>query len=51
VGDDERDVQASHAAGMAPVVALYGYLGDGKPPSEWGAQAYIEHPLELLNLL
>jgi len=51
VGDDERDVQASHAAGMIPVVALYGYLGDGKPPSEWGAQAYIEHPLELLNLL
>jgi phosphoglycolate phosphatase len=51
VGDDERDVQASHAAGMTPVVALYGYLGDGKPPREWGADAYIEHPLELLNLL
>jgi phosphoglycolate phosphatase len=51
VGDDERDVQASHAAGMTPVVALYGYLGDGKPPREWGADAYIEHPLELLKLL
>jgi len=51
VGDDERDVQASHAAGMTPVVALYGYLGDGKPPREWGAHAYIEHPLQLLKLL
>jgi phosphoglycolate phosphatase len=51
VGDDERDVQASQAAGMTPVVALYGYLGDGKPPREWGAQAYIAHPLELLSLL
>jgi len=51
VGDDERDVQASQAAGMTPVVALYGYLGDGKPPREWGARTYIEHPLELLNLL
>ncbi|HTS51751.1 MAG TPA: HAD-IA family hydrolase [Burkholderiales bacterium] len=51
VGDDERDVQASHAAGMTPVVALYGYLGNGKPPHEWGAGAYIEHPLQLLNLL
>jgi N-acetyl-D-muramate 6-phosphate phosphatase len=51
VGDDERDVQASHAAGMTPVVALYGYLGDGKPPQEWGADAYIEHPLKLLKLL
>jgi N-acetyl-D-muramate 6-phosphate phosphatase len=51
VGDDERDVQASQAAGMTPVVALYGYLGDGRPPQEWGARAYIEHPLELLKLL
>jgi len=51
IGDDERDVQASTAAGMTPVVALYGYLGDGRPPHEWGADAYIEHPLELLNLL
>jgi len=51
VGDDERDVQASHAAGMTPIVALYGYLGAGKPPREWGAKAYIEHPLELLKLL
>jgi phosphoglycolate phosphatase len=51
VGDDERDVQASHAADMTPVVALYGYLGDGKPPQEWGAEAYIEHPLKLLKLL
>jgi len=51
VGDDERDVQASRAAGMTPVVALYGYLGDGRPPREWGADAYIEDPLKLLKLL
>ena len=51
VGDDERDVQAGHAAGMTPVVALYGYLGEDKPPQEWGADLYIEHPLDLLNLL
>ena len=36
---------------MTPVVALYGYLGDGKPPQEWDADAYIEHPLKLLKLL
>lgn len=51
VGDDERDVQASRAAGMTSVVALYGYLGSGKPPQEWGAEAYINHPLNLLKLL
>jgi N-acetyl-D-muramate 6-phosphate phosphatase len=51
VGDDERDVQAANAAGMTPVVALYGYLGDGKAPQDWGAALYIDQPLDLLNLL
>ena len=51
VGDDERDVQASVAAGMTPVVALYGYLGDGNPPAAWGATHHIERPAELLSVL
>ena len=51
VGDDERDVQAGHAAGMVPIVALYGYLGADKPPRQWGAEHYISAPLDLLNLL
>jgi phosphoglycolate phosphatase len=51
VGDDERDVQASRAAGMTSVVALYGYLGDGAPPTAWGADHHIERPLDLLSLL
>lgn len=51
LGDDERDIQAGRAAAMVPVAALYGYLGDGNPPSAWGAAHQIEHPLDLLNLL
>jgi N-acetyl-D-muramate 6-phosphate phosphatase len=51
VGDDERDIQAGHAAGMVPIVALYGYLGADKPPQQWGADLYISTPLDLLNLL
>lgn len=51
VGDDERDIQAGHAAGMLPIVALYGYLGADKPPQQWGADLYISTPLDLLNLL
>jgi len=51
LGDDERDVVAGLAAGMIPVVALYGYLGDGKPPGTWGATRMIEHPVQLLHLL
>jgi 2-phosphoglycolate phosphatase len=51
IGDDERDVQAGLAAGVVPIVALYGYLGVDRPPQEWGAQHYISAPLDLLNLL
>ena len=51
VGDDERDVQAGHAAGMNVVVVRYGYLGNGRPPEEWGADLYVDAPGELVPVL
>jgi 2-phosphoglycolate phosphatase len=48
VGDDRRDVEAGIAAGMTPVVALYGYL-HGADPHDWGADWMIEQPLHLLD--
>jgi len=51
VGDDERDVQAGHAAGMPVVVARYGYLGNGTPPEQWGADGFIDAPEDLLGVL
>jgi phosphoglycolate phosphatase len=51
VGDDHRDVQAAHAAGMQCLVAGYGYLGDGAPPSEWGGLAIIAHPEEVMRFV
>jgi N-acetyl-D-muramate 6-phosphate phosphatase len=50
IGDDERDIHAALAANMTPVVARYGYLGNGNPPQQWGAQHYIDTPTELLGL-
>ncbi len=47
VGDDERDVQAARAAGMPVVVAAYGYLGAGSPPSQWKADALCNSPAEI----
>jgi phosphoglycolate phosphatase len=47
VGDDERDVQAARAAGMPVVVAGYGYLGEGPPPSMWNADGILNSPAEL----
>ncbi len=51
VGDDERDIVAGRAAGMATVAATYGYLGTGTDIAQWGAQAEIKSPLALLQLL
>jgi phosphoglycolate phosphatase len=51
VGDDHRDVQAAHAAGMGCLVAGYGYLGDGVPPEEWGGLAIISHPLQVRDFV
>lgn len=51
VGDDERDVVAGLAAGMATVAATYGYLGSNKEVGLWGAHAHIADPLDLLGLL
>ncbi len=51
VGDDERDVQAGRAAGVATVAARYGYLGPGADVSTWMADAIIDAPAQLLKLL
>lgn len=51
VGDDERDIMAGKAAGMKTVAACYGYLGSAADTSNWGADAHINSPLELLKLL
>ncbi len=51
LGDDLRDVEASLAAGMLPIIAGYGYLGNDQPPETWGAKYLIDHPQDLLSYL
>ncbi|MFN2643368.1 MAG: HAD family hydrolase [Burkholderiales bacterium] len=52
VGDDLRDMQAAHAAGMRAIAVQYGYHGTDNPgPTAWNADAIIDHPLELLEHL
>ncbi len=50
VGDDERDIQAAHAAGMRSVVALYGYLG-GSDPATWNANFAVNDASDIIALL
>jgi phosphoglycolate phosphatase len=44
VGDDERDIVAANAAGMASVAALWGYRLDADDPLAWGAEVMVEQP-------
>ena len=51
VGDDLRDAQAAHAAGMTMVAATWGYLGLGEPVHAWGAEALLDAPAQLPDWL
>lgn len=51
VGDAERDIEAGRAAGMQTVVAMYGYLSEADEPEKWGADVFVNAPLELLMLI
>ncbi|MBB5358534.1 phosphoglycolate phosphatase [Rhodanobacter sp. ANJX3] len=50
VGDDLRDIQAGAAAGLYTVAVRWGYL-DGGDPQAWGADAVVDHPDQLVDLL
>ena len=51
VGDDQRDIDAGRAARVRTVVASYGYLGTGVPYQQWGADAVVHSPSQLLSLI
>jgi 2-phosphoglycolate phosphatase len=51
VGDAERDVQAARNAGMIPLVAGFGYLGEGEDPGAWRPEAIFSRPEDLLDWL
>lgn len=51
VGDTEIDVQASKAAGMFSLVAVYGYAQHDENHSRWPADGFIQTPQELIPWL
>jgi 2-phosphoglycolate phosphatase len=51
VGDAERDVQASRAAGMPVLVARYGYLGPADDPEGWQPDGLIDTPVQIIDWL
>jgi len=51
IGDDERDIEAGRAAGCKTAAVTYGYIHPQDNPRNWGADAVVDHPLELRALL
>jgi N-acetyl-D-muramate 6-phosphate phosphatase len=51
IGDAERDIEAGRTAGMKTVLAMYGYLDEQDQTEQWGADATIDQPLDLIALI
>lgn len=51
IGDDERDIVAGKAAGMATMVAAYGYCDFDAAIPDWQADSIANHATEMLPLI
>ena len=49
IGDAQHDITAGNAANMKTLAATWGYLKPDDQPQNWGADALIHHPNEILN--
>lgn len=51
IGDDERDIVAGKAAGMATVVAAYGYCDFDPAIASWQADGIASHATEIFPII
>lgn len=51
VGDDLRDIEAGRDAGMATLVARWGYMGVDAEPDRWPADGWLDAPGDLVAWL
>jgi phosphoglycolate phosphatase len=51
IGDALHDITAGKNANMKTLAAVYGYLTENDQPQEWGADALIESPAEIIAWL
>ncbi|BCG64329.1 MAG: N-acetyl-D-muramate 6-phosphate phosphatase [Methyloprofundus sp.] len=49
IGDALHDITAGKAANMKTLAATYGYIKPDDQPQDWGADALISHPSEILD--
>ena len=51
IGDSKKDVDAAKAAGVSSIACTYGYITDDTEPKNWNADFYVDHALEILNVI
>ncbi|HIG65781.1 MAG TPA: HAD family hydrolase [Methyloprofundus sp.] len=49
IGDAQHDITAGKAANMKTLAATWGYLKPDDKPQDWGADALIHHPKQILE--
>jgi len=49
IGDAQRDIQASHNAGMTSLAAAFGYIGEHDNVAEWDADGIVNSAMEILD--
>ncbi len=49
IGDARRDAEAARAAGMGMLAAAFGYIEPTEDPAEWGADAVVATPAQILD--
>lgn len=49
IGDAQHDITAGKAANMKTLAATWGYLKPDDKPQDWGADARIHHPNQILD--
>ena len=51
IGDSKKDVDAAKAAGISSIACTYGYITNDTEPENWNADFYVDHALEILNVI
>ena len=51
IGDSKKDVDAAKSAGISSIACTYGYITDETEPKNWNADFYVDHALEILNVI
>ena len=51
IGDSKKDVDAAKSAGISSIACTYGYIDDLTNPKDWDADFYVNHALEILDVI